>query len=133
MILVGIIKAAVIKANTKTDYSDHYKIFTKLDVTNNPINIYNYKFENPYSQKNGVLKTENSYWTVDLDLISHDEIKNFDFLVLVVNSNTNIYSYAPKLKSFTDNGGCLFIEVEGEISDSVKSILPVSSSVLLHR
>ena len=131
MILVGIIKAAVIKANTKTDYSDHYKIFTKLDVANNPINIYNYKFENPYSQKNGVLKTENSYWTVDLDLISHDEIKNFDFLVLVVNSNTNIYSYAPKLKSFTDNGGCLFIEVEGEISDSVKSILPVSSSQLV--
>ena len=128
--LDGIIKAAVIKANTKSDYSDHYKIFSKLEVNNNPINLYNYRFENPSSQKNGILKSDSSYWTVDLDSITHEEIKAFDFLVLVVNSNTNIYSYIPKIKSFTDNGGCLFIEVEGEISDSVKSILPVAPGQL---
>ena len=120
----GIVNVGIIKANTKTDYSEHYKIFTKLDVENNPINIYNYRFENPISKSSGLQKEDANYWIADIESVTHDQIKKFDFLILVVNSNTDIYSIIPKIKSFTDNGGCLFIEVEGQFSDSVKSILP---------
>lgn len=127
----GIVNVGVIKANTKEDYIDHYKIFKKLDVENNPINIYNYKFENPQSKADGLQKDDSNYWIADLETISHDQVKKFDFLVLVVNSNTDIYSIIPKIKSFTDNGGCLFVEVEGAVSDSVKSILPAPVGSLI--
>jgi len=120
----GIVKVGVIKTNTKSDYTDHSKVFNKLNSINNPINIYNYTFENPVSREEAIPLESSEYWNVDIESITHEKTSKFDFLILVANSNTNIYSIIPKLKSFTDNGGCLFIEVEGDLSDSVKSILP---------
>ena len=122
----GIVKAAVIKANTKTSYVDHHKIFTKLNLENNPINIFNYLFKNPISEQAAIVQTssDDSYWTVDLSTITHDQIKTFDFLILVVNSNTDIQQYQAKITSFLNNGGCLFVEFEGNPSFSVKSIYP---------
>lgn len=129
----GVVKAAVIKANTKASYVDHHKIFTKLNLDNNPINIFNYLFKNPISEQAAIVPTsaDDSYWTVDLSAITHEQIKTFDFLILVVNSNTDIEQYQAKITSFLNNGGCLFVEFEGDPSLSVKSIYPVPLSNLV--
>jgi hypothetical protein len=123
----GVVKAAVIKANTKTNYIDHHKIFTKLNLDSNPINIFNYLFKNPISEQAAIIptSTDDSYWTVDLSAITHEQIKTFDFLILVVNSNTNIEQYQAKITTFLNNGGCLFVEFEGNPTLSVKSIYPI--------
>lgn len=123
----GVVKAAVIKANTKASYVDHHKIFTKLNLDSNPINIFNYLFKNPISEQAAIIPTsaDDSYWTVDLSAITHEQIKTFDFLILVVNSNTDIEQYQAKIKTFLNNGGCLFVEFEGNPTLSVKSIYPV--------
>jgi hypothetical protein len=123
----GVVKAAVIKANTKASYIDHHKIFTKLNLDSNPINIFNYLFKNPISENASIVPTseDDSYWTVDLSTITHDQIKTFDFLILVVNSNTDIEQYQAKIRTFLNNGGCLFVELEGNPTLSVKSLYPV--------
>jgi len=123
----GVVKAAVIKANTKASYVDHHKIFTKLNLDSNPINIFNYLFKNPISEQAAIIPTsaDDSYWTVDLSAITHEQIKTFDFLILVVNSNTDIEQYQAKIRTFLNNGGCLFVEFEGNPTLSVKSIYPV--------
>ena len=123
----GVVKAAVIKANTKASYVDHHKIFTKLNLDSNPINIFNYLFKNPISEQAAIVPTssDDSYWTVDLSTITHDQIKTFDFLILVVNSNTDIEQYQAKIRTFLNNGGCLFVELEGNPTLSVKSLYPV--------
>jgi hypothetical protein len=123
----GYIKAAVIRANTKSSYLDHYKAFSKLDQPNNPINKFNYRFKNPVADSNNVTKTvlDDSYWTVDLASCTVAQARSFDFLILVVNENTNISTYVEKINAFVANGGCLFIEFEGtQIPPSVLSILP---------
>jgi peptidoglycan hydrolase-like protein with peptidoglycan-binding domain len=123
----GYIKAAVIKANTKTSYLEHYKVLSKLDQPNNPINKFNYRFKNPVSDSNNVVKTllDDSYWTVDLSECTVEQARSFDFLILVVNDNTDISTYREKINAFVANGGCLFIEFEGtQIPSSVLAILP---------
>ena len=124
----GIIKAAVIKSNTKESYVEHHKIFGKFNSQNNPINIYNYVFTNPIADARQIQKTnsDDTYWTVDLSTITTAQARSFDILVLVINENTNITTYVEKIRDFINSGGCLFIESEGtSISDSVKSIFPV--------
>jgi peptidoglycan hydrolase-like protein with peptidoglycan-binding domain len=125
----GYIKAAVIKANTKTTYVDHFKALAKLDQPNNPINKFNYRFKNPVAETNNIVKTvfDDTYWTVDFSQITIEQAQSFDFLILVVNSNTDISTYSDKINAFVRNGGCLFVEVEGTtIPNSVSSILPNS-------
>jgi len=61
---------------------------------------------------------------VNPELCTHEQMKQFDFLILVGNTNVDIESIVSKIKTFTDNGGCLFIEVEGNISSSIQGILP---------
>lgn len=129
----GVIKAAVIKANTKDSYIEHHKIFGKLNSQNNPINIYNYQFTNPISDSQQVQKTNanDTYWTVDLSSVTTTQARSFDILILVINENTNITSYAEKIQAFLNAGGCLFIESEGtSIPDSVKSLFTIVPGAL---
>jgi hypothetical protein len=122
----GTVNVAVIKANTKSSYSEHYKIFQKLNEPQNPINIYNYNFANPVSSVSPQEDPE-SYWTVDLESITTDQARSFDFLILIVDANTNITNIQQKIEAFLGRGGCLLVDFEGTvIPDSVQSILPVS-------
>jgi len=124
----GEIKTGVIKANTRSTYSDYYKIFQKLNSSQNPINLYNYKFVNPVSNSLGINQADSeAYWTVDMSSITSAQARSFDVLVLVVDSNTNIESYSSNIRAFLSQGGCLIVDLEGvTIPDSVRSIMPTN-------
>lgn len=129
----GFIKAAVIRANTKPSYVNHHKIFGKLNTLNNPINIFNYQFKNPIADAAGIQKTNanDGYWTVDLSSITVEQARSFDFLILVVNNTTDVSAYSEKIRAFVNNGGCLFVEIEGDrIPSSVSALLPSSTTSL---
>lgn len=122
----GTVSVGVIKVNTKSSYSDHYKIFQKLNEAGNPINIYNYNFANPVSTAASLQENPEAYWTVNLEAITTEQARSFDFLILVVDTNTDISNCQQKIKAFLARGGCLLIDFEGStIPDSVQSILPV--------
>jgi len=123
----GTVSVGVIKANTKSSYSDHYKIFEKLNEAGNPINIYNYNFANPVSVTVSPQENAEQYWTVDLENITTEQVRSFDFLILVVDANTDITNYAQKIKAFLNRGGCLLVDFEGTtIPSSVQSIFSVN-------
>ena len=122
----GTVSVGVIKVNTKRLYSDHYRIFEKLNEAGNPINIYNYNFANPVSTAASLQEDREAYWTVNLEGVTTEQARSFDFLILVVDTNTDISNYQQKIKAFLARGGCLLIDFEGStIPDSVQSILPV--------
>ena len=123
----GTVNVGVIKANTKSSYSDHYKIFEKLNEAGNPINIYNYNFANPVSATVSPQEDPELYWTVDLDSITTEQARSFDYLILIVDANTDITSYSQKIQAFLSRGGCLLVDFEGTvIPNSVQSIFPVN-------
>jgi len=124
----GIVNVGVIKAGRQS-YEEHYKIFRKLNESGNPINIYNYNFANPVSTADSLQENPEEYWTVDLESVTTQQARSFDFLILVVDNNTDITNYQQKITAFLNRGGCLLIDFEGTIiPPSVQSIISVGQS-----
>lgn len=118
----GQVKVGIIKQQNLI-HKNYYGIFQKLNISGNPINLYNYSFVNPISDQTET--DQESYWTVDMESITFDQARSFDVLVLSVESNTDITPLLEKLKAFLSNGGCLLVDLEGtSVPASVRSLLP---------
>jgi hypothetical protein len=89
-------------SSTKANY-----LFYQLNVSD--YNISGMKFINPMKSNNEDQQVA-SYWHVDLDLLSDDDLKKFDILLLAPSSDFDMSPYTQKLNRFYSNGGTLIIE-----------------------
>lgn len=113
------IKVGVIySSNVGKDYSK-LSSFSLANLESSPFNLSKYQFTNPNTTESD--KTSADYWLVDIDNITDQQIRSYDFLVCDLHW-TLTESQCQKINSFVDNAGSILIDAMNAPIDSLSKL-----------
>jgi peptidoglycan hydrolase-like protein with peptidoglycan-binding domain len=101
-------------------YSSTRANFLFHELGESDYNVAGIKFINPINSTDGDPtlsdREQASYWHVDIDSVSLDDLSKFDILVWAPVASVNVSKYLPKIKYFTETvGGTLIFETSSHV------------------